>query len=150
MKFYYLDTKFTSGKYKGQTLEEVYEKDPEYIDSALKEDDNFLVTEEVIDELQAINPNYSFSDEAISRRDGKEKEFDKAADGGDDDFDDDMDDNFNDEDGFDLEEDFDIEDIDEDELEDLDDLYDDEEEDEFEEDYNDFDDFADDSSWDRF
>jgi hypothetical protein len=149
MKFYYLDTKFTSGKYKGQTLEEVHEKDPEYIENALKEDDNFLVTEEVIDELQSVNPNYSFSDEAISRRDGKEKEFDKSSDSGDDDFDDDMDDRYDDQD-FDMEDEFGIEDIDAEDLEDIDDLYDEDEEEDYEDEYTDFDDFADDSSWDRF
>ncbi len=145
MKFYYLDTKFTSGKYKGQTLEEVHEKDPEYIESALKEDDNFLVTEEVIDELQTVNPNYSFSDDAITKRDSKEKQFDKSSDGtSSDDDDDDFEDKYDD----DFEDSFDIEDIDEDDLEDLDDIYDDDDDDD--EDYGGGDDFADDSSWDRF
>jgi ribonuclease E len=145
MKFYYLDTKFTSGKYKGQTLEEVHAKDPEYIENALKEDDNFLLTEEVIDELQTVNPDYSFSDEAVSRRDSKEREFDKSSDGADDD-DDDFEDKYDD----DFEDTFDIEDIGEDDLEDLDDIYDDDDDD-LDDDYSgDFDDFADDSSWDRF
>lgn len=148
MKFYYLDTKFTSGRYKGQSLEEVYAKDPEYVENSLKEDDNFLITEEVIDELQTINPDYSFSDEAIAKRDSKEKEFDKSSDAADED-DDDFEDGYDDED---FDEDFDLEDIDADDLEDIDDLYDDDDEDDdFEDDFGgDFDDFADDSAWDRF
>jgi hypothetical protein len=145
MKFYYLDTKFTSGKYKGQTLEEVHEKDPEYIENALKEDDNFLVTEEVIDELQTVNPDYSFSDDAITKRDSKEKEFDKSSDGTNSDEDDEFEDKYDD----DFEDSFDIEDIDEDDLEDLDDIYDDDDDDD-DEDYAGGDDFSDDSSWDRF
>jgi hypothetical protein len=145
MKFYYLDTKFTSGRYKGQTLEEVYAKDPEYIETSLKEDDNFLLTEEVIDELQTVNADYSFSDEAIAKRDSKEKEFDRSSDADDDD---EFEDGFDDED---FDEDFDIEDIDEEDLEDLDDLYDDDDDDYEEDDFaGDFDDFADDSAWDRF
>lgn len=148
MKFYYLDTKFTSGKYKGQTLEEVYEKEPEYIENALKEDDNFLVTEEVIDELQAVNPNYSFSDDAIARRDSKEREFDKASDADADDFEDEFENRYEDDDF--MEDEFGIEEIDAEDLEDLDDLYDDDDDDDYEDEYSDFDDFADDSSWDRF
>jgi hypothetical protein len=145
MKFYYLDTKFTSGKYKGQTLEEVHEKDPEYIENSLKEDDNFLMTEEVIDELQTVNPEYSFSDEAIKRRDSKEKEFDKAPD---EDDDDEFEDKYDD---ADFDPDFDIEDIDAEDLEDLDDLYDDDDDEDADDEYGgDYDDFADDSAWDRF
>ncbi len=146
MKFYYLDTKFTSGKYKGQTLEEVYEKDAEYIENSLKEDDNFLMTEEVVEELQAVNPNYSFSTEAISKRDSKEKAFDKAPD-------EDEDNEFEDKyDDADFDDAFDIEEIDAEDLEDLDDLYDDDDDDDDTADEygGDYDDFADDSSWDRF
>jgi hypothetical protein len=149
MKFYYLDTKFTSGRYKGQTLEEVFEKDPEYIENALLEDDNFLITEEVLDELQGVNPNFSFSDEAIGRRDGKEKQFDANNDDGDDEFADEFDDRYIDDDDFAFDEEgFEIEDIDEEDLDDLDDLY---EEDEYEEEYDDFEDFGGgDSSWDNY
>ncbi len=149
MKFYYLDTKFTSGRYKGQTLEEVFEKDPEYIENTLLEDDNFLITEEVLDELQGVNPNFSFSDEAIGRRDSKEKQFDANNDDGDDEFDNEFDDRYVDDDDFVFDEEgFEIEEIDEEDLDDLDELY---EEDEYEEEYDDFEDFGGgDSSWDNY
>jgi hypothetical protein len=147
MKFYYLETKFTSGKYKGQTLEEVFDKDPEYIDACLREDDNFLVTEEVMDELQNIKPDYDFSDDAIDRRNEKEKEFDSTADDEDEDFDyDEDDDRFADDDdlGFD-EEDFDLEDLEDIDEEELD-YYDDDFDDDAEDDYGDYSD----DTWDRF
>ena len=45
MTFYDLDTVFTFGKYKGETLREVFERDPAYVDYCLVNVDEFLVVE---------------------------------------------------------------------------------------------------------
>lgn len=55
MKFYDIDSVFISGKYAGQTLAEVFEKDPKYINYCQENDDDFYVSPEVLKELRAIS-----------------------------------------------------------------------------------------------
>ena len=46
MKFYDIDSVFISGKYAGETLAEVFEKDPKYINYCQENDDDFYVSPE--------------------------------------------------------------------------------------------------------
>ncbi len=54
MKFYDIDSVFISGKYAGETLAEVYEKDPKYINYCQENDDDFYISPEVMKELRTL------------------------------------------------------------------------------------------------
>ena len=54
MKFYDIDSVFISGKYAGETLAEVFEKDPKYINYCQENDDDFYVSPEVMKELRTL------------------------------------------------------------------------------------------------
>ena len=54
MKFYDIDSVFISGKYAGETLAEVFEKDPKYINYCQENDDDFYVSPEVMKELRSL------------------------------------------------------------------------------------------------
>ena len=71
MTFYDLDTVFIFGKYKGETLREVFERDPAYVDYCLVNVDEFLVEDFILDDLREINPDYVMSDEALMQVDEK-------------------------------------------------------------------------------
>ena len=45
---------FISGKYAGETLAEVYEKDPKYINYCQENDDDFYISPEVMKELRTL------------------------------------------------------------------------------------------------
>jgi len=79
IKWYDLDSEFTSGKYEGLTLKEVFEKDPAYIDFNLKETEDFVIDEFVLEELSDLNPKFKFSPEALEKREAKEFQFDQEA-----------------------------------------------------------------------
>lgn len=52
MKFYTIDDIFTSGKYSGMTLAEVFEIDPKYVKNCIKNDEDFYVSDEVMKALK--------------------------------------------------------------------------------------------------
>lgn len=54
MKFYDIDSVFISGKYAGETLAEVYEKDPKYITYCQENDDDFYISPDVMKELKTL------------------------------------------------------------------------------------------------
>lgn len=53
MKFYDVDSIFTFGKYEGETLAEVFEKDPKYIKYCEENIDDFYISPDVLKELRA-------------------------------------------------------------------------------------------------
>gem|GEM_PF-547732 len=53
MKFYDVDSIFTFGKYEGETLAEVFEKDPKYIKYCEENIDDFYIAPDVLKELRA-------------------------------------------------------------------------------------------------
>lgn len=86
MTIYDLDTVFTFGKYKGETLREVFERNPTYVDYCLVNVDEFLVEDSTLDELREINPDYVISDEAMGQLDEKWNLCEADAYSGEDDF----------------------------------------------------------------
>ena len=54
MKFYDLDDVFTFGKYEGQTIADVYEKDPKYIKYCQDNIDEFYVSSSLMRELKSL------------------------------------------------------------------------------------------------
>ena len=55
MKFYDVDSIFTFGKYEGETLAEVFEKDPKYIKYCEENIDDFYISPEVLKELRSTS-----------------------------------------------------------------------------------------------
>jgi len=55
MKFYDVDDIFTYGKYEGETLAEVFEKDPKYIKYCQENIDEFYVSPNVLNDLKTIS-----------------------------------------------------------------------------------------------
>lgn len=55
MKFYDIDDIFTSGKYEGETLAEVFEKDPKYIKYCEENIDEFYVSPSVMKEMKTLS-----------------------------------------------------------------------------------------------
>lgn len=55
MKFYDIDSVFTFGKYEGETLAEVFEKDPKYINYCQENIDDFYISPSVLKELKSTS-----------------------------------------------------------------------------------------------
>jgi len=55
MKFYDIDDIFTFGKYEGETLAEVFEKDPKYIKYCEDNIDEFYVSPSVMKEMKTLS-----------------------------------------------------------------------------------------------
>jgi broad specificity phosphatase PhoE len=64
MKFYDLNTILNFGKFEGETIKEVAEIQPSYLDWCAINLDHFYIDEGEIEELKGINPGFSFSEEA--------------------------------------------------------------------------------------
>jgi hypothetical protein len=71
MIFYNLDTKFFFGKFEGKTVREVLEIQHSYIDWCAIHLDHFFISDEVIEEIRSITPDFSISEE------GQNKLFEK-------------------------------------------------------------------------
>jgi hypothetical protein len=67
MNFFDLDTEFESGKYEGLTLEEVFQKDPKFVEQCLLKIDDFNLSDDVMEELKAIDDEFVFSPDALKK-----------------------------------------------------------------------------------
>lgn len=67
MKFYNLDTEFTFGKYEGKTVREVLDIQHSYIDWCAINLDHFYISDEVIEEIKSIIPDFSISEEGQNK-----------------------------------------------------------------------------------
>jgi hypothetical protein len=67
MKAYDLNTRFTTGKYEGKTLEEVFQQDTSYIEKCLIGDEDFAIGDKTIQKLFEKYPEIDLSDEAIDK-----------------------------------------------------------------------------------
>jgi len=63
MKFNNLETVFTFGKFEGNTLLEVVELQPSYLDWCAINLDHFYITKSVIEELSGLNPDFALTNE---------------------------------------------------------------------------------------
>lgn len=75
MKFYNLDTEFTFGKFKGKTVREVLDIQHSYIDWCAINLDHFFISDEVIEEIKTIVPNFSISEEGTNKLSEKYDEW---------------------------------------------------------------------------
>lgn len=67
MKFYKMDTRFSFGKHKGYTVKEVFEKAPFYLEFCVLNLNHFYLSEEVLEEMQALKPDLIFSQKASEK-----------------------------------------------------------------------------------
>lgn len=68
MKFYTLETEFTFGKFRGKTLIDVMNEDPSYLDWCLINLDHFYISNETLEAIRQIKPNFNFSENAEEKR----------------------------------------------------------------------------------
>jgi hypothetical protein len=86
MNFFDLDTEFESGKYEGMTLEEVFQKDPKFVEQCLLKMEDFNISDDVMEELKAIDDEFEFSAESLQKRDEKFQQWEQEQDEDDDDY----------------------------------------------------------------
>lgn len=67
MKFYNLDTEFTFRKFEGKTVREVLDIQHSYIDWCAINLDHFYISDEVIEEIKSIIPDFSISEEGQNK-----------------------------------------------------------------------------------
>jgi len=84
MKLYNLSSKLDFGEYKGQTLKDVFMKDPDYVESCILDNPTFCFSDSTLEKLEEIHNEFTFSDEAVERLEEKyeiyeeeENEFDE-------------------------------------------------------------------------
>jgi hypothetical protein len=85
MKLYSLSTKLDFGEFKGQSLKDVFMKDPEYIETCILENPTFCFTSHTMEKLEDMKNDFIFSDEAAEKIEEKyqiyeeeENEFDET------------------------------------------------------------------------
>jgi len=67
MKLYYLFDELEFGKYAGISLQDVFIKDPAYIDSCLCErEENFSILYSDMEKLIKLKPDFAFSEKAAN------------------------------------------------------------------------------------
>ena len=71
MKIYDLDTKFTFGNYEGQTVRQIIDVQPSYIEWCSINLNHFYIPKEVIEEIQKIRPDFILSNVAEQKLDEK-------------------------------------------------------------------------------
>jgi hypothetical protein len=67
MKLYNLSSKLDFGEYKGQTLKDVFMKDPDYVESCILDIPTFCFSDSTLEKLEDMHPGFTFSDEAVER-----------------------------------------------------------------------------------
>ena len=67
MKLYSLNTKLDFGEYKGETLKDVFVKDPDFIEASILENTGFVFPENLLEKLEEMHDNFIFSDEAVEK-----------------------------------------------------------------------------------
>lgn len=71
MKFYDLDTEFTFGKFEGNTVRQILDLQPSYLDWCAVNLDHFYISKNVIEEIKTIKPDFALTEE------GKQKLYEK-------------------------------------------------------------------------
>jgi len=66
-----LNSRLYFGKYKDQTIDEVFNLNPNYIEWLIVNIDNFLLTSDTFEYLNSLNPNFKFSDNVKMINDSK-------------------------------------------------------------------------------
>ena len=65
------NSEFTFGKYKGESIEQVFLKDPKYIEWAIINNDTFCLTEKALSYLEEIGTDFVFNQDARIKNQSK-------------------------------------------------------------------------------
>ena len=79
MKFYELETEFSFGKYEGKSLQEILEIQPSYIQWCIDNLDHFYISDQVIQKIKSIKPDFRLNQDSLDRLKEK-KDFIKLSD----------------------------------------------------------------------
>lgn len=71
MKLYNLQSLLDFGRFSGQSLKEVFLKDPEYIEDCIFDVPNFCFNPDHIEALEDLDPDFAFTDEAFNKLESK-------------------------------------------------------------------------------
>lgn len=88
MKFYTLDTEFTFGKFQGNTVRQVIDIQPSYLDWCVLNLDHFYISDEVIEEIKGVIPDFKLSDEGVTKLNDKYEVWENEQENDYDDYDD--------------------------------------------------------------
>lgn len=88
MKFYTLDTEFTFGKFQGNTLRQVIDIQPSYLDWCSLNLDHFYMSNEVIEDIKGVIPDFKLSDEGFAKLNDKYEVWENEQENDYDDYDD--------------------------------------------------------------
>lgn len=75
MKLYNLQSLLDFGQYSGQSLKEVFLKNPEYVEDCIFDVPNFCFNPDHIETLEDLDPDFTFSDEAFNKLESKYESF---------------------------------------------------------------------------
>lgn len=88
MKFYTLDTEFTFGKFQGNTVRQVIDIQPSYLEWCALNLDHFYISDEVIEEIKGVIPDFKLSDEGVAKLNDKYEVWENEQENDYDDYDD--------------------------------------------------------------
>lgn len=71
LKLYNLSSKLDFGEYSGQSLKEVFKKDPDYIEDCIMDEASFCFNPDNIEILEDLHPEFTFLEESIEKLESK-------------------------------------------------------------------------------
>ena len=71
MKLYNLSSKLDFGEYRGQSLKEVFQKDPDYIEDCIMDEPLFCFNPDHVEKLEDLDPEFAFLEESIEKLERK-------------------------------------------------------------------------------
>ncbi len=71
MKIYSLNSKLDFGEYQGQTLKDVFMKNPDYIEECILDVTSFCFNPSNIETLEDLDNEFAFSQEAVDKLESK-------------------------------------------------------------------------------
>lgn len=64
---YSLNSKLDFGEYSGESLKDVFKKDPEFIEDCIMDNPNFCFNPDLIEALEDMHDSFAFSEEAVEK-----------------------------------------------------------------------------------
>jgi len=71
MKLYNLSSKLDFGEYSGQSLKDIFQKDPDYIEDCIMDEALFCFNPDHLEKLEDLNPEFAFLEESIEKLESK-------------------------------------------------------------------------------
>lgn len=75
MKLYSLNSKLDFGEYQGESLKEVFKKDPDFIEDCILNNPDFCFNPDLVETLEDHHDDFAFSEEAVDKLEVKFDNF---------------------------------------------------------------------------